>query len=205
MTKRFLNIHQNKPIIEKKRLKNRFLVRLQRLELWTQWLRVICSTNWAKGAYSTFGAGDEIRTRDVHLGKVTLYHWATPALSFAFGADEETRTPMSLTLDPKSSASANSATSAYFPFLVTHPGFEHGTPWLKVMCSTDWANGSSLCYNISKYPINQAFCYTLLKNFRPTCIKFFALAGVEGFEPSSAGVRVQCLNHLATPQWYWQG
>ena len=29
------------------------------------------------------------------------------------GADEETRTPMSKTLDPKSSASANSATSAY--------------------------------------------------------------------------------------------
>ena len=26
-----------------------------------------------------FGAEDEIRTRDVHLGKVTLYHWATPA------------------------------------------------------------------------------------------------------------------------------
>ena len=25
------------------------------------------------------GAEDEIRTRDVHLGKVTLYHWATPA------------------------------------------------------------------------------------------------------------------------------
>ena len=29
--------------------------------------------------YKKFGAEDEIRTRDVHLGKVTLYHWATPA------------------------------------------------------------------------------------------------------------------------------
>ena len=25
------------------------------------------------------GAGDEIRTRDFHLGEVTLYHWVTPA------------------------------------------------------------------------------------------------------------------------------
>ena len=25
------------------------------------------------------GAGNEIRTRDIHLGKVTLYHWAIPA------------------------------------------------------------------------------------------------------------------------------
>ena len=28
--------------------------------------------------------------------------------------------------------------------LVTHPRLERGTPWLKVRCSTDWANGS--CY-----------------------------------------------------------
>ena len=26
-----------------------------------------------------FGAEDEIRTRDIRLGKATLYHWATPA------------------------------------------------------------------------------------------------------------------------------
>ena len=25
------------------------------------------------------GAGDEIRTHDIYLGKVTLYPWATPA------------------------------------------------------------------------------------------------------------------------------
>ena len=24
-------------------------------------------------------AGDEIRTHDIHVGNVTLYHWATPA------------------------------------------------------------------------------------------------------------------------------
>ena len=28
---------------------------------------------------ASVGAGDGIRTRDFHLGKVTLYHWVTPA------------------------------------------------------------------------------------------------------------------------------
>ena len=31
------------------------------------------------GHGAIFGAGDEIRTRDICLGKATLYHWATPA------------------------------------------------------------------------------------------------------------------------------
>ena len=31
------------------------MVHLQRLELWTHWLRVSCSTNWAKGAYQLSG------------------------------------------------------------------------------------------------------------------------------------------------------
>ena len=134
------------------------LVHPQGLEPWTHWLRVSCSTNWAKDAYlgdnyascgrcrsldilndhcwsfnsacawsgrrcgrfrdnlrceplrvcdcialhcvkpnpvnrlldfqrffftrtivASVGAGDGIRTRDFHLGKVTLYHWVTPA------------------------------------------------------------------------------------------------------------------------------
>ena len=40
-------------------------------------------SNWAMGAFFTKtkinGAGNEIRTRDFHLGKVTLYHWVNPA------------------------------------------------------------------------------------------------------------------------------
>ena len=31
-----------------------------------------------------FGAGDEIRTHDIYLGKVTLYPWATPATNFLY-------------------------------------------------------------------------------------------------------------------------
>ena len=46
--------------------------------------------------------------------------------------------------DPKSGASANFATSAY---MVTYPRVERGTPWLKVMCSTYWANRPYKVYN----------------------------------------------------------
>ena len=38
----------------------------------------LCLTTWLwrqkNSAESTFGAGNETRTRDIHLGKVTLYH-----------------------------------------------------------------------------------------------------------------------------------
>ena len=37
----------------------------------TPWLKVMCSTDWANGSYS--GAGDEGRTRDIQLGRLTLY------------------------------------------------------------------------------------------------------------------------------------
>ena len=36
----------------------------------TPWLKVMCSTDWANGSY---GAGDEGRTRDIQLGRLTLY------------------------------------------------------------------------------------------------------------------------------------
>ena len=36
----------------------------------------LCLTAWL---WCRIGAEDEIRTRDICLGKATLYHWATPA------------------------------------------------------------------------------------------------------------------------------
>ena len=38
----------------------------------TPWLKVMCSTDWANGSY--YGAGNEGRTRDIQLGRLTLYH-----------------------------------------------------------------------------------------------------------------------------------
>ena len=45
-----------------------------------------------------------------------------------FGADEGSRTPTPKALDPKSSASANSATSASYIILVAYRGIEPRTP-----------------------------------------------------------------------------
>ena len=58
------------------------------------------------------GADDETRTRDPNLGKVVLYQ-----LSYVRnGAGEGSRTPTPKALDPKSSASASSATPAFYYF-----------------------------------------------------------------------------------------
>ena len=47
---------------------------------------IICLTSLHndKVVYNRFGAGDEIRTHDIYLGKVTLYPWATPATNFLY-------------------------------------------------------------------------------------------------------------------------
>ena len=37
----------------------------------TPWLKVKCSTDWANDSH--FGAGNEVRTRDIQLGRRTLY------------------------------------------------------------------------------------------------------------------------------------
>ena len=47
---------------------------------------IICLTSLhnKKVVCEHFGAGDEIRTHDIYLGKVTLYPWATPATNFLY-------------------------------------------------------------------------------------------------------------------------
>ena len=37
----------------------------------TPWLKVKCSTDWANDSH--YGAGNEVRTRDIQLGRLTLY------------------------------------------------------------------------------------------------------------------------------------
>ena len=59
------------------------------------------------------GAVDETRTRDLHLGKVALYQLSYYRITVDFiGADDETRTLTPGAPEPKSGASANSATPA---------------------------------------------------------------------------------------------
>ena len=57
------------------------------------------------------------------------WHSTVESLTQVSGAREGSRTPTPKALDPKSSASANSATSArYLIKLVARPGIEPGTP-----------------------------------------------------------------------------
>ena len=58
----------------------------QRFELWTDWLRISCSTYWATGVY---GAPQGIWTLDPLIKSQMLYHWA----SGAYGAPWEIQTP----------------------------------------------------------------------------------------------------------------
>ena len=64
-----------------------------------------------------------IRTPDTRLRRALLYPAELCTHILKSGADEGSRTPTPKALDPKSSASANSATSAYF-LLVEDGGFE---------------------------------------------------------------------------------
>ena len=55
---------------------NRGIKVLQTLALPLGYSAISAATkgNKLKKQYGYFGAGNEIRTRDIHLGKVTLYH-----------------------------------------------------------------------------------------------------------------------------------
>ena len=56
-----------------------------------------------------------------------------------------------------------------------HRGIEPRTPWLKVTCSTVWANESN------------------------TKGKTFCMAGVAGFEPTHDGIKIRCLTAWRHP------
>ena len=50
----------------------------------TPWLKVKCSTDWANDSH--YGAGNEVRTRDIQLGRLTLYQlsYSRTSLSLLF-------------------------------------------------------------------------------------------------------------------------
>ena len=68
--------------------------------------------------------------------------------------------------------------------MVTHRGFEPRTPWLKVKCSTDWANGSYtkrkwLGWQDSNLRMQQSKCCVLPLDDSPK----YKLGWVKGIEP----------------------
>ena len=56
------------------------MVRHTGFEPVTTRLKVVCSTYWANDAY--FGAGNEVRTRDIQLGRLTLYQLSYSRISY---------------------------------------------------------------------------------------------------------------------------
>ena len=85
-------------------------------------VKVLCLTDLANPQYKS-GERTGIRTPDTRLRRALLYPAELCTHILKSGADEGSRTPTPKALDPKSSASANSATSAYF-LLVEDGGFE---------------------------------------------------------------------------------
>ena len=95
----------------------------------------MCLTDLANPQY-LIGERTGIRTPDTRLRRALLYPAELCTHIFTqSGADEGSRTPTPKALDPKSSASANSATSAYF--------FLGGGWWIRTTEST--ANRFTVC------------------------------------------------------------
>ena len=95
----------------------------------------MCLTDLANPQYKVVSAqGFEPRTHALE-GRCSIQLSYAPTFFTQSGADEGSRTPTPKALDPKSSASANSATSAYF--------FVGGGWWIRTTEST--ANRFTVC------------------------------------------------------------
>ena len=114
---------------------NHLLVHLQGLEPWTHWLRVSCSTNWAKGTFYcpqrsiNFGRGGRIWTYECWNQNPVPYRLATPLYKGMWGGWWESNPRPQ---GPQSCALTNWATPA---IMVRLKGFEPLTLGLEGRCS----------------------------------------------------------------------
>ena len=97
---------------------------LVRLELTTYWLQVSCSTNWATAAF------------------LLVTRTGIEPMSPPWKGDVLTAWPTGHKYEWNK--------LLYFIHLVSYPRLERGTTWLKVKCSTTWAN--SPCHQLYKQP-----------------------------------------------------
>ena len=92
--------------------------------------------------------------------------------------------------------------------MVTHRRFELRTPWLKVKCSADWANGSHLAGVAGLEPTNDrvkvccltAWLYPI--STRPAKKK---MVSPQGFEPRTHGLEGSCSIQLSYRRINWSG
>ena len=115
------------------------LERETRLELATPTLARLCSTNWATLAMR---AGDEARTRDLQLGRLSLYRLSYSRMECSgryHSCGYYTYYPLCVpswirTMD----LFVNSELLSHWAkkTIVGIPGFEPGTPWSQTKCAT---------------------------------------------------------------------
>ena len=104
---------------------------------------LILGWHFSVGAPSTLGFSKFICVWCNHTKFSRLNNKKALKLSAYFGADERTWTPMV----SRQILSLVRLPISPHPHVVTYPRFERGTPWLKVMCSTNWANRPYSIFN----------------------------------------------------------
>ena len=107
---------------------------LVRLERTTYWLQVSCSTNWAKVAYGLMVTRTGIEPMSPPWKGDVLTAWPTGLIY-------------------KELNNFNN----YLVLLVSYPRLERGTTWLKVKCSTTWANSPHNCDNHNAFIVYNIF------------------------------------------------
>ena len=125
------------------------------LEPVTSWLTVMRSTDWAMEEYECWRLPIfPGRRRPSIFGVIELNfcvrngnRCTLNAINTNFGDSWGNRTPVT----GVRGRCLNRLTNE--PDVVHHQGLEPGTPWLRVRCSTNWANGSFL-FRFFKYPQN---------------------------------------------------
>ena len=162
------------------------MVPQHRIELWTQGFSVLCSTNWATEARLATRMGlepttsavtgrhsNQLNHRATILKKGQKKWWALTGSNRWHSACKADALPAELSarmvtgggIEPPIPPWKGGVLTAWptGQSVVIHVGFEPTTPWLRVRCSTSWANGPWSRYLIMIQHLGEKSKYFLQK------------------------------------------